>query len=85
MSNPNDIAKKMRESRKRSESHSPEARAAINASVVTSEDKTVIARRFNINRSTVYDTIDQYSGRNNFKSRPRGGRPRSLNIREEYY
>ena len=85
MSNPNDIAKKTRESQKRSEPFFSEAHAAIYASVAAGEDKTVIVRRFNINRSTVYDTIDRYSKRNDFKSRPRVGHPRLLNTREEYY
>ena len=85
MSYPNDIAKKARESRKRSEPLSPEARATIYASVSAGEDKTVIARSFNINRSTVYDTIDRYSERNDFESRSRAGRLRSLNTCEENY
>ena len=85
MSNPNDIAKKTRESRKRSEPLFPEARTAIYASVAVGENKTVIARRFNINRSTVYDTINRYSKRNDFESRPRTGHPRLLNACGERY
>ena len=85
MSNPNDIAKKTRESRKGNEPLSTEARAAIYASVVADEDKTVIAHRFNINLSTVYDIMKRYSERKDFKSRPRSGRPRSLNARGERY
>ena len=79
------LLRKHAESRKRNEPLSPEARTAIYASVAAGENKTVIARRFNINRSTVYDTIEQYSKRNDFKSRPRAGRPRSLNTRGERY
>ena len=71
--------------RKRNENLSPEVRAAIWASVEAGEKKTDIARRFNVDRSTVDRTMKRFSERHDFKSRPRSGGPRSLSDRGERY
>ena len=65
------------------ESISSEVRAAIWADVVAGEKKTVIARRFNISRPTIYRIMKRFSERHDFKSRPIAGRPKSVDPREE--
>ena len=85
MSDPYDLGTDITESRQRNKNLSPEVRAAIWASVKACEKKTDIARRFNIDCSTVDHTMKRFSERHDFKSRPRSGSPRSLSDRGERY
>ena len=73
----------MSRTRKKTKPLSPEVRAAIWADVVAGEKKTVIARRFNISRPTIYRIMKRFSERHDFKSRPIAGRPKSVDPREE--
>ena len=70
---------------KKNEPLSPEVRAAIYASVAAGEKKAAIACRFNIDPSTVYDTIKRFSERHDFKSRLTSGPLRTLDAREKRY
>ena len=60
MLNPYDFGTEITKDRNKNDPLSSEARAAIYASVLAGENKTEIARRFHINRSTVYDTIKRF-------------------------
>ena len=83
MLNPYDFGTEITKDRNKNDPLFSEARAAIYASVLAGENKTEIARRFHINRSTVYDTIKRFSKCHTFKSRPRPGRPKTLTDRDE--
>ena len=85
MSNLRTFGTEISGNRRKNESLSPETRAAICASVAAGTPKTVVARLFKINRRTVNRTQQRYAERRDFRSRPRSGRPRSLNTREERY
>ena len=60
MLNPYDFGTEITKDRNKNDPLSSEARAAIYASVLAGKNKTEIARRFHINRSTVYDTIKRF-------------------------
>lgn len=85
MSNLRTFGTEISGNRQKNESLSPKTRAAIYASVAAGTPKTVVARLFKINRRTVNRTQQRYAERRDFRSRPRSGRPRSLNTREERY
>ena len=73
MSDPYDLGTDITESRQRNKNLSPEVRAAIWASVKACEKKTDIARRFNIDCSTVDHTMKRFSERHDFNPRSRLG------------
>jgi transposase len=58
---------------------SPEARSAILYGLEAGESPTELARKFKVNRSTIYDTKKRFLQHNTTKSRPRKGRPQKLN------
>jgi transposase len=58
---------------------SPEARSAILYGLEVGESPTELARKFNVHRSTIYDTKKRFLQHNTTKSRPRKGRPQKLN------
>ena len=85
ISDPYDLGTEITGSRQGNKDLSSEVRAAIWASVKAREKKTGIARRFNIDRSTVNRTMKRFAERHDFKSRPRLGGPRSLSDRGKRY
>lgn len=62
---------------------STEARAAIIAKFEAGISKAAIARDFNINRSTVYRTVEHYQKYGFVHSLPRSGRPSVLTPRQK--
>ena len=71
--------------RQRKNDLSPEVRAAVCGSLAAGQSPTAVAKSFKIGRATVYRTLHRFQEQNNFKSRPRTGRPRSSSTREERY
>ena len=62
-----------------------EARAAMIDAAIRGEKKTVIAKEFKVDRSTVYDAINRWKNHKTMHSRPRKGRPKVLSKRAELY
>ena len=83
MSNPYVFDTEMSRTRKINEPLSPVVRAAIYPSVVADGKKANITRHFNIDRSTVYDTIKRFPERHNFESRHIPGCSRSSDAHDE--
>lgn len=69
--------------RRKDEHLSPETRASICACVAAGQKKAEIARAFRVDRATIYRTLQRFLERNDFKSRPRTGRPKALDARGE--
>ena len=76
------IASVLTANRSRGSELDPTVRAAILAAVDSGLSKAEIARRYNISRRTVYNTINRLSTANSLNSRPRTGRPPKLSIRD---
>lgn len=85
MTNPRVFGTEISGNRRKTNELSPECRAAVLGSISAGQSPTAVAQSFKISRMTVYRTIKRFQQRNDFKSRPRTGRPRSLGTREERY
>lgn len=60
---------------------SPETRTAILSLLEDKKSPSEIARRFGVCRATIYNTKRRFLEREDFKSRPRSGRPQRLDDR----
>jgi transposase len=57
---------------------SPEARSAILYGLELGQSPSQLARKFEVNRPTIYDTKNRFLRHHTTKSRPRKGRPQKL-------
>ena len=85
MPNPRVFGTEISGNRRKTEELSPEHRAALIGGLSAGQSPTAIAKAFKISRTTVYRTIKRFQERNDLRSKPRTGRPRSLSTREERY
>ena len=64
---------------------SAEARAAIIQALEDNQSPSELAKKFRVNRSTIYDTKKRFQNHTTVKSRPRTGRPEKLSDTAKRY